>query len=115
MAQTVSRGCLLLTNWRRWTPKRCPSAELVDLDLSRIDEYNTPLNAIVPIDADAARRAAPEADAARVMRSYWDQTKWGSKRWGRPGETAPPSSSQHHSQKFSAITAYRRDIKRPIW
>ena len=41
------------------------SAELVDLYVSRIDEHNTPLNAIVTMDADSARRAATEADAAR--------------------------------------------------
>jgi amidase len=45
--------------------KEVSSAELVDLYLSRIDEHNTPLNAIVTIDADGARRAATEADAAR--------------------------------------------------
>jgi len=41
------------------------SAELVDLYLSRITEHNPPLNAIVTVDADAARRAATAADAAR--------------------------------------------------
>src|SRR5437764_2522564 len=46
--------------------KEVSSAELVDLYLSRIDEHNAPLNAIVTVDADAARRAATEADAARA-------------------------------------------------
>jgi amidase len=46
--------------------KEVSSAELVDLYVSRIDEYNAPLNAIVTIDADTARRAATEADAARA-------------------------------------------------
>ena len=42
------------------------SAELVELYLSRISTHkNGSLNAIVTIDADAARRAAIEADAAR--------------------------------------------------
>src|SRR3954449_13427733 len=45
--------------------KEVSSAELVDLYLSRIDEHNAPLNAIVTIDGDGARRAATEADAAR--------------------------------------------------
>ncbi len=45
--------------------KEVSSAELVDLYLSRIDEHNAPLNAIVTIDADSARRTAAEADAAR--------------------------------------------------
>jgi len=46
--------------------KEVSSTELVDLYLSRIDEHNAPLNAIVTVDADAARRAATEADAARA-------------------------------------------------
>src|SRR4051812_9346077 len=46
--------------------KEVSSAELVDLYLSRIDEHNAPLNAIVTIDGDGARRAASEADAARA-------------------------------------------------
>ena len=41
------------------------SAELVELYLSRISTHNPSLNAIVTVDADAARRAATEADAAR--------------------------------------------------
>jgi amidase len=41
------------------------SAELVELYLSRISSHNPSLNAIVTLDADAARRAATEADAAR--------------------------------------------------
>jgi amidase len=41
------------------------SAELVELYLSRISAHNPSLNAIVTIDADAARCAASEADAAR--------------------------------------------------
>jgi amidase len=41
------------------------SAELVELYLSRISTHNTSLNAIVTVDADAARRAAAEADDAR--------------------------------------------------
>ena len=45
--------------------KEVSSAELVDLYVSRIDEFNTPLNAIVTVDVEAARRAATEADAAR--------------------------------------------------
>lgn len=45
--------------------KDVSSAELVELYLSRIDEHNPSLNAIVTIDADAARRAAEQADAAR--------------------------------------------------
>src|SRR5829696_5999285 len=46
--------------------KEVSSAELVNLYVSRIEEHNTPLNAIVTIDADAARRAAADADAARA-------------------------------------------------
>jgi hypothetical protein len=45
--------------------KDVSSAELVELYLSRIAEHNPPLNAIVTIDADGARRAANQADAAR--------------------------------------------------
>ena len=41
------------------------SGELVDLYLSRINTHNRSLNAIVTVDADSARRAAAEADAAR--------------------------------------------------
>ena len=41
------------------------SAELVELYLSRISTHNPSLNAIVTVDADAARRAAIQADAAR--------------------------------------------------
>src|SRR4051812_46797247 len=41
------------------------SAEVVELYLSRINAHNPSLNAIVTIDADGARRAATEADAAR--------------------------------------------------
>jgi amidase len=41
------------------------SAELVELYLSRISTHNPSLNAVVTVDADAARRAATEADAAR--------------------------------------------------
>jgi amidase len=46
--------------------KEISSAELVDLYVSRIEKHNTPLNAIVTVDADAARRVAAEADAARA-------------------------------------------------
>jgi amidase len=46
--------------------KDVSSAELVELYLSRIDEHNQPLNAIVTIDPDAARHAAKHADAARA-------------------------------------------------
>jgi len=42
------------------------SAELVELYLSRISTHNRPLNAIITVDADAARRAATEADAGRA-------------------------------------------------
>ena len=45
--------------------KDVSSAELVELYLSRISAHNPSLNAIVTIDADAARRAATDADAAR--------------------------------------------------
>ncbi len=45
--------------------KEVSSAELVELYLSRISTHNPSLNAIVTVDADAARRAATEADAAR--------------------------------------------------
>ena len=45
--------------------KDVSSAELVELYLSRIGTHNPSLNAIVTVDADAARRAATEADAAR--------------------------------------------------
>ncbi|MCK8642391.1 amidase [Mycobacterium colombiense] len=41
------------------------SVELVELYLSRINEYNASLNAIITVDADAARRDAIDADAAR--------------------------------------------------
>src|SRR6478609_1660308 len=41
------------------------SAELVELYLARISTHNPSLNAIVTVDANAARRAATEADAAR--------------------------------------------------
>ena len=46
--------------------KELSSAELVELYLSRIDQHNPSLNAIVTIDADAARRDAKKADAARL-------------------------------------------------
>src|SRR6478735_9004638 len=45
--------------------KDVSSAELVELYLSRIGTHNPSLNAIVTVGADAARRAATEADAAR--------------------------------------------------
>src|SRR3954452_25147173 len=45
--------------------KSVSSAELVELYLSRIATHNAPLNAIVTIDADGARRAAKQADVAR--------------------------------------------------
>ena len=45
--------------------KEVSSVELVDLYLSRISTHNPSLNAIVTVDADSARRAAKEADAAR--------------------------------------------------
>jgi len=45
--------------------KDLSSAELVELYLSRITEHNAPLNAVVTVDADGARRAAKQADAAR--------------------------------------------------
>src|SRR5579884_1760301 len=41
------------------------AADLLDLHLRRIERYNPALNAIVAYDADAARRAAAAADAAR--------------------------------------------------
>ena len=50
---------------RRSPPGELSSVELVELYLSRISAHNAPLNAIVTVDADAARRAAAEADAAR--------------------------------------------------
>jgi amidase len=46
--------------------KEISSAELVELYLSRINTHNPSLNAIVTVDADAARRAAKQADAARA-------------------------------------------------
>jgi amidase len=46
--------------------KEISSAELVELYLSRINTHNRSLNAIVTVDADAARRAAKQADAART-------------------------------------------------
>jgi amidase len=46
--------------------KEISSAELVELYLSRINTHNRSLNAIVTVDADAARRAAKQADAARA-------------------------------------------------
>jgi amidase len=46
------------------------SVELVELYLSRISAHNPSLNAIVTIDADAARRAATQADAARSRRDH---------------------------------------------
>ncbi|AGB21640.1 amidase, Asp-tRNAAsn/Glu-tRNAGln amidotransferase A subunit [Mycobacterium sp. JS623] len=45
--------------------KDLSSAELVDLYLARITKHNAPLNAVVTVDADGARRAAKQADAAR--------------------------------------------------
>ena len=45
--------------------KDLSSAELVELYLSRITEHNAPLNAVVTVDADGARRAAEQADVAR--------------------------------------------------
>jgi amidase len=45
--------------------KEVSSSELVELYLSRISTHNSALNAIVTVDADAARRTAAEADAAR--------------------------------------------------
>jgi amidase len=45
--------------------KDLSSAELVELYLSRITEHNAPLNAVITVDADGARRAAKQADAAR--------------------------------------------------
>src|SRR6476619_4819712 len=45
--------------------KEVSSAELVELYLSRISMYNPSLNAIVTVDADAARQAATEAGVAR--------------------------------------------------
>jgi amidase len=44
--------------------KGVSSADLVELYLSRIAEHNAPLNAVVTVDADGARRAAKQADAA---------------------------------------------------
>jgi amidase len=45
--------------------KELSSVELVELYLSRISAHNPSLNAIVTVDAEAARHAATEADAAR--------------------------------------------------
>src|SRR6185437_11563875 len=45
--------------------KDLSSAELVELYLSRITVHNPPLNAVVTVDAEGARRAAEQADAAR--------------------------------------------------
>jgi amidase len=42
------------------------SVELVDHVLARIDEVNPPLNAVVHVDPDRARRDAKAADAARA-------------------------------------------------
>jgi amidase len=42
------------------------SAEMVELYLTRIATHNPSLNAVVTVDADSARRAATEADAARL-------------------------------------------------
>lgn len=45
--------------------KDLSSAELVELYLSRITVHNPPLNAVVTVDPEGARRAAKQADAAR--------------------------------------------------
>ena len=44
--------------------KRFSSAELVDGYLARINQYNPALNAIIVLDADAARASAKAADSA---------------------------------------------------
>lgn len=45
--------------------KEVSSAELVELYVSRIDEHDTPLNEIVTLDVESARRTAADADVAR--------------------------------------------------
>ena len=45
--------------------KEVSSAELVEMYLSRFDHHNRPLNAIITVDPDGARRAAKQADKAR--------------------------------------------------
>src|SRR5262249_36925051 len=53
----------LLTALRR---RDVSSRELLDLHLARIARANPALNAVVPLDADGARRRADAADAARA-------------------------------------------------
>jgi amidase len=44
--------------------RRLSSRELLDHHLSRVEQLNPPLNAVVTVDRDGARRAADAADAA---------------------------------------------------
>lgn len=50
---------------------RVGARELVDLYLDRIERHNPALNAVVALDAAAARRRADEADAARARGEDW--------------------------------------------
>jgi amidase len=51
--------------------RRVSAAEVLDAHLKRIDERNPSLNAIVTIDADAARDRARQADEARARGITW--------------------------------------------
>ena len=51
--------------------RRISATEVLDAHLKRIDERNSPLNAIVTIDADAARDRARKADDASARGITW--------------------------------------------
>jgi len=51
--------------------RRVSAADLVEVMLDRVGRLNPPLNAIVTLDAEGARRRAAEADAALARGELW--------------------------------------------
>lgn len=69
MDDLAFRGASELTNLIR--NREISSRELLDHYLSRIEEFNPKLNAVVTLDADRARKRADEADQALARGESW--------------------------------------------